>query len=97
MKKVYKFNWECDMDYGIHAKQAAELVNNMSKTNANILLVDDQNRRSIDAKSILGLLSMAIGKYQKFSVWVEGTAEDFDHVKNYFGVIGIVDSITEKI
>jgi phosphotransferase system HPr (HPr) family protein len=97
MKKVYKFNWECDMDYGIHAAQAAALVQAMSKTNANILIVDDANGRSIDAKSILGLLSMAINKYQSFSVWVEGTASDFDHVKDYFSVIGVVNDIVEKI
>lgn len=97
MNKVFKFSWECDMDYGIHAAQAAELVQRMSKVNANILIVDDTNGRSIDAKSILGLLSMAISKYQKFSVWVEGTSEDFEHVKDYFKVIGKIDSITEKI
>lgn len=97
MKKVYKFNWECDLDHGVHAAQAATLVHRMSEINANILMMDDATGRSIDAKSILGLLSMAISKYQKFSVWVEGTTEDFDHVKDYFGAIGIVDGIVEKI
>lgn len=97
MKKVYKFNWECDVEHGIHATQGANLVQKMCEVGANILMIDEATSRSIDAKSILGLLSMAISKYQKFTVWVEGTAEDFDHVRDYFGSIGIVDNIIEKI
>ena len=97
MKKVYKFNWECDLDYGVHAQQAAELVQRMGRLKANILMVDDITGRSVDAKSVLGLLSMAIAKYQKFTIWVEGSISDFDVVRDYFGSIGQVDTIEEKI
>lgn len=96
MKKVYKFNWSCDVDYGIHAAQAASVVQAMSKTNANVLLVDDASGRSVDAKSILGLLSMAVNKDQKCTVWIEGNALDLDIVKDHFVTIGTITDIQEK-
>ncbi len=55
---------------GLHASLAAKVVQLSSKYDANVII--QYNDMTVDAKSILGLISLAIPKGENITVIVEG-------------------------
>jgi phosphocarrier protein HPr len=59
---------------GIHARPAAELVKVASKFSSTIEI--EKNEQKANLKSILGVMSLGLGKGQAFSLYVEGGDEE---------------------
>ena len=59
---------------GIHARPAAELVKVASKFSSTIEI--EKNERKVNLKSILGVMSLGLGKGHSFSIYVEGEDEE---------------------
>ncbi|MGY3715921.1 HPr family phosphocarrier protein [Sutcliffiella cohnii] len=68
---------------GVHARPAATLVKGLSQFQSDVtFLVKGKN---INAKSILGLMSVAIRENEEIKVKVNGTdeMETFQYIENY--------------
>ena len=59
---------------GIHARPAAGLVKVASKFSSTIEI--EKNERKVNLKSILGVMSLGLGKGQSFSIYIEGEDEE---------------------
>lgn len=59
---------------GLHARPAAELVREMSKFNSSVSFVIGS--KTLNAKSILGLMGLNIRKGQTLKVIIEGDDEE---------------------
>lgn len=71
MEKTYTIT----ADTGIHARPATQLVNIASKFESEITL--QYNGKSVNLKSIMGLLSLGVGKGAEITINAEGPdAED---------------------
>lgn len=77
---------------GIHARPAAALVKVASKFSSTIQL--EKNERKANVKSILGVMSLGLGKGQSFSITAEGEDEEevlqeLDHFLKSEGLVEI--------
>jgi phosphocarrier protein HPr len=76
---------------GLHARPAAIFVQTVSKFNSIIKILKD--RKEVDAKSILGVLSLGVEKGETISVKINGSdeteaMEELENlIKNNFGDI----------
>lgn len=59
---------------GLHARPAQLFVQKASQFQSNIQVIKDTGA-AIDAKSILGVMSLALGKGSKITIQAEGTDE----------------------
>lgn len=59
---------------GIHARPAAALVKLASKFSSTIEI--EKNEKKANLKSILGVMSLGLGKGQSFTIYVEGIDEE---------------------
>jgi len=97
MNKVYEFKWTCTLQDGLHAKEASMLLQDLQKIMGNILIVSDNGYSRVDAKSILGLLSLAIGNGAAYTVYFEGTDKQFKVLEKAFAKRGTVKSPKERL
>ena len=76
---------------GIHARPAAELVKVASKFSSTIEI--EKNEQKANLKSILGVMSLGLGKGQSFSIYVEGEdeAEVLQELDQYLKSEGLVE------
>lgn len=84
--KVYKFEWECSV--ALVPKEAGSLVQDLSKFTADIMLANDDNTVQVDAKSVLGLISLAIYEGDTYTVWVNSKEDVFPTIRDRFESIG---------
>lgn len=72
---------------GLHARAAAQLVKLANRFTSKIIVKRPDNNAEADAKSILGLLTLAASTGTTLHVRVEGDdeREAFDSVKDIFG------------
>ncbi len=63
---------------GLHARAAAKLVTLTSKYESNIQLT--YNNRSINAKSIMGVMMLAAAKGSELMLTINGTDESAAHI-----------------
>lgn len=61
-------------DTGIHARPATQLVNKAGQFSSDITL--EYNDKSVNLKSIMGVMSLGVGKGAEVSVKVEGGDEE---------------------
>jgi phosphotransferase system HPr (HPr) family protein len=97
MNKVYEFKWTCTLQDGLHAKEASMLLQDLQKIMGNILIVSDNGYSRVDAKSILGLLSLAIAEGAAYTVYFEGTDKQFKVLEKAFAKRGTVKSPKERL
>lgn len=69
---------------GLHARPASQFVQTASKFKSDIKLMKDE--KSVDAKSIIEVLSMGIGKGSTITITAEGEDEK-DAVETLVGLI----------
>lgn len=62
------------LDPGLQARLAAKFVQEATKFSANVHLVKDERR--INAKSIMGLMSLAIAKGETITLEADGSDEE---------------------
>ena len=56
--------------YGLHARAAAKLVDTASKFTSQIEV--HTSKRSTDAKSIMGMLTLGAGRGSTIEIWAQG-------------------------
>ena len=59
---------------GLHARPATILVNQASKFSSNINLI--YNGKSVNLKSIMGVMSLGVGKDADITIYVDGADEE---------------------
>ncbi len=59
---------------GIHARPAAQFVRTASRYKAEVVVASDEE--SIDGKSIMGLMMLAVGHGASFNITVDGPDEE---------------------
>lgn len=91
--KVYKFEWECRT--ALSPAEAGLLVQDLSKFTAEVMLANDDNTVQVDAKSILGLLSLAIYEGDTYTVWVNAKEDTFPKIKDRFESVGETFNLEE--
>lgn len=91
--KVYKFEWECRT--ALSPAEAGLLVQDLSKFTAEVMLANDDNTVQVDAKSILGLLSLAIYEGDTYTVWVNAKEDVFPKIKDRFESVGETFNLEE--
>ena len=76
---------------GIHARPAAELVKVASKFSSNIEI--EKNEQRANLKSILGVMSLGLGKGQSFTIYVDGGDEEeiLQELDQYLKSEGLVE------
>lgn len=67
---------------GIHARPATLLVNAANKFSSKIELISDG--KTVNLKSIMGVMSLGVGEGEQFSIKIEGEDEQiaFDAIEN---------------
>ncbi|MFD2705219.1 phosphocarrier protein HPr [Salibacterium lacus] len=61
-------------DTGIHARPATQLVNKAGQYSSEITL--EYNGKSVNLKSIMGVMSLGVGKNSEVTIRVEGSDEE---------------------
>ncbi|TGB02298.1 HPr family phosphocarrier protein [Halobacillus salinus] len=75
-----------ELETGLQARPAAQFVQQANKFSADIFIEKEQKR--VNAKSIMGLMSLAIGTDEEIKLIADGTDEEealqflSDYVKN---------------
>ncbi len=72
-------------ELGLHARAASVLVENASKFSSDITVLRDG--READAKSIMGIMTLAASKGSKITIRASGEDED-RALKHLAGVVG---------
>ncbi len=74
---------EVKLNTGLQARPAAQFVQEASQFQAHLFLEKDGKR--INAKSIMGLMSLAIGSGEEITLIAEGTDEEaaLDHLVSF--------------
>lgn len=67
---MYKIDLETNNKSGLHAQPVKELVAVLSQYNNNVEI--EFNNKTVDGKSIMGILSLGIGYNQTFSIILDG-------------------------
>jgi len=62
------------LDPGLQARPAAQFVQEAVKFSSNIFI--EKNQKQVNAKSIMGLMSLAIAQSETIELIAEGTDED---------------------
>ncbi|GMA62448.1 HPr family phosphocarrier protein [Alicyclobacillus fastidiosus] len=65
---------EVQSEAGLHARPASEFVNTAQRFTANVKLTADG--KTVDGKSILGILSLGIAKGTQVEITVDGADEE---------------------
>ncbi len=78
-----EFNYVITDEIGLHARPAGLLVNAASKFACKIMIYN--GTRQVDAKSILGVMSLALKKGDEMRLHFEGTDEEeaFETIKSF--------------
>ncbi|MFZ4450593.1 phosphocarrier protein HPr [Salibacterium aidingense] len=61
-------------DTGIHARPATQLVNKAGQFSSEITL--EYNGKSVNLKSIMGVMSLGVGKDSEVTIRIEGADEE---------------------
>ena len=61
---------------GLHARAAAKLVKSAEKFNSRILITSADGTTTVNAKSILSVLTLAASKGKRLTLSAEGSDED---------------------
>ncbi|MGY4689289.1 phosphocarrier protein HPr [Salibacterium sp. K-3] len=61
-------------DTGIHARPATQLVNKAGQFSSEITL--EYNGKSVNLKSIMGVMSLGVGKDAEVTIRIEGSDEE---------------------
>ena len=91
--KVYKFEWECHK--GLSPSQSSLLIQRLAKYTADIMFANYDNTKQVDAKSILGLVSLAIEEGDTWVIWINSKAEVMPKIVEIFESIGDVFNLEE--
>jgi len=73
-KKMVEKQYQVAAESGIHARVAAELAQSASQFNADFHL--EYKGKKVDLKSIMGVMSLGIGKGAEIKISVEGPDEE---------------------
>lgn len=73
MIKVVEKSVTVDLEAGLQARPAARFVQEANRYNSNLYLEKEGKR--INAKSIMGLMSLAVGNGETITLVAEGTDE----------------------
>ena len=70
------------LESGLQARPAAQFVQEAVKFSSNIFI--EKNQKQVNAKSIMGLMSLAIAQYETIELIAEGTDEEeaLEHLGN---------------
>lgn len=90
---VYKFEWECRV--ALSPAQSSLLIQQLGTYNADIMFSNYENTKQVDAKSILGLVSLAIDEGDTWVIWINSKPELMPKLVELFESIGDVFNLEE--